>query len=75
MGFDKDALRNAAVHLRNWQLHGGDNFHSLLFHLISKAYRAYNYYALNRGFPYEVAVYDEWCNSDTPEEFYRKYGL
>ena len=74
MELNTHALFAAAVHLYTWQHYGGDNFHSILFRLIAKA-DALSVNALRKGFPYEVSVYYEWFNSETPETFYKKYGL
>ncbi len=50
------------------------NFTSKLYELISKA-DGQNRYAISRGFPNEVAIWQEWQDSPDEKEFFKKYGV
>jgi hypothetical protein len=65
--------KQAKAQLYTWAADDrADNFHSRLYSLIAKA-DSENKEALRKGFPNEVAVYDEWMSENRPdlEEFWR----
>jgi hypothetical protein len=61
----------AHQHLENWLQHPGDNFHNLLFHMISKADRV-NREKLRMGFPWELMLWEMWQESPSEEAFEEK---
>ncbi len=67
-------LTEAIKELYFWQFGNNDNFHSLLYRLISKADYG-NRLNLSRAFPAEVLAFTLWQDSEDPDAFYAKHGL
>ena len=60
----------AKAELKNWQDDlSQDNFHSLLYCLISKS-DPENREALRLGFPNEVQVFEDWNDAESPKQFF-----
>ena len=51
-----------------------ESFYANLFRLVPRADFA-NLNRIRRGFPDVVRIYEEWHNSPTEEEFYKKYQV
>jgi hypothetical protein len=61
----------AKAELYHWLMSpDSDNFHNLLFHMISKADPG-NKTRLRLGFPNEVQVFDDWQASENQRNFFK----
>ena len=61
-------LNEAYFDLYMWQYSNTDSFSNKLFSLIGHA-DMYNIENIRKGFPHEVAAWEEWYRHDDPDDF------
>lgn len=71
---EEGTLRDAVVHLYDWQHRGGTHFFCSLFELMQKADDE-NLLRLALAFPYHAIAFDQWRDSLTDREFFESHGF
>lgn len=67
----QDAIRD--LYFAQYEMKG-TNFRTQLLDLIAKADK-FNRAKIRIGFPEEVQAWEDWHNSDDPEEFFKSKGF
>lgn len=67
-------LRDAVVHLFDWQHRGAKTFYSQLFELMQRADDS-NLTRLALAFPFHAIAFDQWRDSTTDREFFESHGF
>lgn len=71
---EEGTLRDAVVHLFDWQHRGSKGFYSSLFELMQKADDE-NLVRLALAFPFHAIVFDQWRDSVTDRAFFESHGF
>jgi len=71
---EEGTLRDAVVHLYDWQHRSSAGFFSQLYNLMQSA-DDQNLTRLALAFPYHAIAFDQWRSSSTDREFFESHGF